>query len=135
MVAIGFTVFKDKILNCEKTQTIRPYSRKRWVSILNNKKLQLYWKLRTKNTEFLREVTVTDLFKIIFSTLYDDLGHECWTIYRFDGQKWREMTREEIEELARRDGFNSMYDMLLWFKDRYGDALWGKEFMVIRWRC
>ena len=148
MVAIGFTVFKEKILSGEKTQTIRPYSEKRWLSILRNKKLQLYWKLRTKNTEFLKEVVAVELFKIMFLEDWDDLGHKVIIVKRTDNafsapredflfnrsERWRDMSVDEIKEMARRDGFDDEFQMFKWFENKYGKDIWGKELMVIRWR-
>ena len=133
MVAIGFTVFKDKILTGEKTQTIRPYSERRWKTILKNKKLQLYWKLRTKECEFLKEVNLKEMFKIRFEIkwlrLYT-LGY--YTVFKEDG-KWREMEEEEMEDLARRDGFESFKALVEWFKGKYGVGIFTQDFMVIRW--
>jgi len=133
MVAIGFTVFKEKILAGEKTQTIRPYSERRWKTILKNKKLQLYWKLRTKECEFLKEVNLKEMFKIRFEIkwlrLYT-LGY--YTVFKEDG-KWREMEEEEMEDLARRDGFESFKALVEWFKGKYGVGIFTQDFMVIRW--
>ena len=134
MVAIGFTVFKEKILAGEKTQTIRPYSERRWKSILKNRKLQLYWKLRTKECEFLKEVNLKELFKIRFGIkwlrLYS-LGH--YTVSKEEDGKWREMEEEEMEDLARRDGFESFKALVEWFKEKYGVGIFTQDFMVIRW--
>ena len=133
MVAIGFTVFKDKILTGEKTQTIRPYSERRWKSILKNRKLQLYWKLRTKECEFLKEVNLKEMFKIRFEIkwlkLYT-LGY--YTVFKEDGT-WREMEEEEMEDLARRDGFESFKALVEWFREKYGVGIFMQDFMVIRW--
>ena len=134
MVAIGFTVFKDKILTGEKTQTIRPYSERRWKTILKNRKLQLYWKLRTKECEFLKEVNLKEMFKIRFEIkwlrLYS-LG--CYTFSKEEDGTWREMEEEEMEDLARRDGFESFKALVEWFKGKYGVGIFTQDFMVIRW--
>ena len=134
MVAIGFTVFKDKILTGEKTQTIRPYSERRWKTILKNRKLQLYWKLRTKECEFLKEVNLKEMFKIRFEIkwlrLYS-LG--CYTVSKEEDGTWREMEEEEMEDLARRDGFESFKALVEWFKGKYGVGIFTQDFMVIRW--
>ena len=133
MVAISFSVFKDKVLSGEKQQTIRPFSKHRWDSILRNRKLQLYWKLRTKETEFLKEVMVKEIFKIRFHVFWDDWTQECITILKETPDGWKEMNAEEQLSLAIQDGFDSVWSMLSWFENRYGKSLAEKEFMVIRW--
>ena len=133
MVAVGFTVFKDKILSGEKRQTIRPYSQSRWNTLLRNRKLQLYWKLRTKEVEFLKEVELKELFKIAFRTYFDDLGHECVTIMKEENGKWRELSTEEQLDLAIRDGFDGLWDFMEWFHKKYGENMYRMEFMVLRW--
>ena len=133
MVAISFTVFKEKIISGEKKQTIRPYSKKRWNSLLKNRKLQLYWKLRTKEAEFLKEVELKELFKIAFRTYFDDLGHECVTILKEENGTWRELDSGGQEDLALRDGFDGLWDLMEWFYKKYGEDMYKRDFMVIRW--
>lgn len=105
MGLIGFTVFKDKILNGEKCQTIR-LPRKRPPKV--GETLYLYWKLRTKECKFLRKVVCSEV--II--------------------RKWKDM-KDDLE-LARLDGFNGLEDFRKWFM-RYNPTD-ETEFMIIRWR-
>jgi len=67
----------------------------------------LYWKLRTKECKFLKQVVCSEVLMI----------------------KWKDM-RDDLE-LARRDGFEDSESFRKWFM-RYnptGEA----EFMIIRW--
>jgi len=54
---LGLTVFKDKILNGEKRQTIRK-ARKTPIKVGDT--LYLYWILRTKQCELLKVVKCTE---------------------------------------------------------------------------
>jgi len=56
MPLLGFSVFKNKLLSGEKTQTIR---RPRKQPIKVDDTLYIYWKLRTKNCQKLGEGIVT----------------------------------------------------------------------------
>jgi hypothetical protein len=67
----------------------------------------LYWKLRTKECEFLKKAKITDV-KI---------------------RKWKDM-KDDLE-LALADGFDSLSDFKKWFA-RY-DPNDDTEFMIIRW--
>ena len=136
MVAISFSVFKEKILSGEKKQTIRPYSKKRWNSILKNKKLQLYWKQRTKECEFLKEVELEEMFRIRFEIKWlrvSFLGYITVLKEEEDGS-WKEIDSDELDHLARCDGFENCSEMTEWFFEKYGYGIDTMIFMVIRWR-
>lgn len=60
MPLLGFTKFKDKLLNGEKTQTIRR-PRKRPLKV--GDRLFVYFKLRTKECEKLGEAKVTKVVR------------------------------------------------------------------------
>jgi len=105
MPIIGFTVFKDKILNGEKRQTIR---KARKIPIKVGDTLYLYWKLKTKQCERLKVAKCTESLRLKFSEFCDD------------------------EDIARKDGFENAAKMKEWFGRRYNpnpDDL----FDIIRW--
>ncbi len=139
MVAISFSVFKDKIITGEKTQTIRPYSEKRYKSIVKNKKLQLYWKLRTKHAEKLADAVLEDiqiirLYAPLQLSFFDSEQTTIGWIHRWDGHKWVKVVAEEMRDIAKRDGFDSISDMYHFFQKKYGKKIFGMNFMLIRWR-
>ncbi|MDI6826835.1 MAG: hypothetical protein QMD36_06700 [Candidatus Aenigmarchaeota archaeon] len=105
MPILGFTVFKNEILNGEKRQTIR---KARKIPIKVGDTLYLHWKLRTKQCELLKVVKCTEAIRLRYSDFCDD------------------------EDIARRDGFENAVQMKEWFEKRYApkpDDL----FDVIRW--
>jgi hypothetical protein len=119
MVAISFSIFKDKLLSGEKTQTIRPYNEKRFNQIKRIGKLQIYWKQRSKECEKLFDAELTEIFKLpSFKELYE---HHYVPV-------------KDLQELAQRDGFECFHSMLYWFRRKYGEKFWDMEFMVIRWK-
>jgi hypothetical protein len=105
MPLLGFSVFKDKILNGEKRQTIR---KARKIPINIGDTLYLYWKLRTKQCELLKVVKCTESLRVKFSEFCDD------------------------ENVARKDGFESAAQMREWFEKHY-DPKPRDLFDVIRW--
>jgi hypothetical protein len=104
MVLIGVTVFRDKILNGEKRQTIR-LPRKILPKV--GETAYLYWKLRTKECEFLKKAKINDV-KI---------------------RKWKDM-KDDLE-LALADGFDSLFDFRKWFARYVPND--DTKFMIIRW--
>jgi len=92
---LGFTVFKDKILNGEKRQTIR---KARKIPIKVGDTLYLYWKLRTRQCELLKAVKCTEAFRLSYLDFCDD------------------------EDIARRDGFENAAQMKEWFEKRYNPS-------------
>ena len=58
MPLLGFTVLKEELLNCSKTQTIR-LPRKRPLKV--GDKLYIYWHPRQKDCEFLGEGVITKI--------------------------------------------------------------------------
>jgi len=126
MVAISFSEFKDKLLSGEKTQTIRPYTKHRYNQIKNAKKLQMYWKQRTKESEKLFDAELEDIFLIKFFHVVTDI----LILY----PKGVTLTDREIETLVRRDGFASKKELIKWFYRKYGNRLFRNYFMVIRFR-
>ena len=64
MVAISFSVFKEKIKTGKKRMTIRPYNRKRFKQFVRNMNIQLYWKMRTKYCEKLGDAIREVIYKV-----------------------------------------------------------------------
>jgi len=136
MVAISFSVFKDKLLSGEKTQTIRPYSEKRFNQLKNARVLHIYWKQRTKECQLLFLADLVDLFRIRFTEEkkvkkiienYSSGDIEYLVFSHF-------LTDNELDDLVKFDGFNSVDEMFDWFYNKYGDSMYEKEFMVIRFK-
>lgn len=105
MVTISFSVFKEKILTNQKRQTIRK-PRKHPIKV--GDKLQLYWKLRIKETEFLREVVCKEILYVKFSDI------------KFD------------EEIAKNDGFENAITMRSLFNSFYFEINDNDEFVIIK---
>lgn len=104
MALIGFTVFKEKILDGSKAQTIR---KSRKVPIRVGEPLYLYWHLRRPDCEKLGVAKCSEVFI----------------------RRWSEMKNDL--ELAKRDGFDSLYEFRSWFA-RYNPHDETK-FMIVRW--
>lgn len=139
MVAISFSVFKDKIVSGEKTQTIRPYSEKRYNLIKKIGKLQLYWKQRTKECELLREVTLEsiDIIRLYAPRNmldFNSKGYPVGNFFKWDGKQWIPLDEEDFFATVHRDGFGSTAEMCEWFYNHYGDKVKDMKFMRIRWK-
>ena len=107
MVAISFSVFKEKILDGTKRQTIRK-SRKKPIKVGDT--LQLYWKLRTKETELLKEVTCRELINIKLTDVLFD------------------------EKIAKEDGFENIFEMQNFFYSHYPNTYERDgDFVIIKW--
>lgn len=145
MVAISFSVFREKILSGQKRQTIRKYSERRYKQLMNCRvgkkhKLQLYWKQRTKDCHLLFE---THVHKIEFlrmrwaSNWIEDANpfdylQPCRVSspgYRWEGSN--AFSLEEAEQLARADGFDSFREFEHFFS-RY-DHIEDLCFIIIHW--
>ena len=120
---VNFTVFIDKILSGEKRQTIRRASPK-WANVKAGDKLTLYTGLRTKECRKLGEAVVKNVIPVIFIPcgngfrIYSVLGGFVWS-------------KDNVMDLARRDGFESVDDFYKFFIEHYGDSLDGM--VIIRW--
>lgn len=132
MVAISFSKekFVDLIRKLWKDQTIRPYNERRFKQIRENKKLQLYYKQRTKDGFKIGDAELVELSKL---RLYKPGVTDVRTIQVFEG-KWRDCTEEEAGWICTRDGFANLDDMYEFFHNTYGDQVYTMEFMVIRWK-
>ena len=127
---LSFSVFKDKIENGTKSQTIRPYNERQFKRHVNAKKFQLYWHNPRNGGKLIKEVDppLADAPRIIrFDNQMGDHFDRIW--YSSDGQ-WLGMDREEV---AQRDGFASYKEMQEWFYKSYGKDMYKILFMLIRW--
>ena len=106
---ISFSVMKDKLLNGEKKQTIRPAKTDYWLRFRKGDPVYGYWKMRTKESEKLFE---------------SELSENPFICYLGDF----------TDELMIRDGFTSLYDALTsWFIPKYGEHPEFEYFIVLRW--
>jgi hypothetical protein len=133
MPLLGFTVFKDKILDGSKNQTIRKL---RKYPIKIDDKLYLYWHTRQKDCEKLGERICSDVFVIQIHSEYWG-GKQRPLVLRYCGlgkannlSSWDRLTGEEVLDLAKRDGFQGLDDFLEWFISHNGT---GETYQVIRW--
>ena len=105
MPLLGFSVFKEKLLDGSKTQTIR---RPRKHPIKVGDKLFIYWKLRTKECEKLGDGIVTNV----------------------ERKQLCNLTHEEMWK----DGFKNWDELINWFSNHYGVGYTFMEFDVIQWK-
>lgn len=133
MVAISFSVFKDKILNGEKRQTIRRFTEKRYEQILNADRLQLYWHQRSKDGYLLKEVKLSRIYFLEFRE--DEDGNiRMWLKERKNSLSFFPAKEWLSDYIAKKDGFDSYEDMVKWFLEHYGkDEILNTTFMVIEW--
>jgi len=147
MVAISFSVFRDKIMNGTKRQTVRrhkPYRynqfvrlvenyheiNRRWLSFgeLNKSDLlQLYWKLRTKDTELLKEVPLKEVYLIKMDLASLSFLSEEFVPFMVISRE------EELNPVAVLDGFENWSEMGSWFRDKYGPSYVDNVYNLIRW--
>lgn len=106
MAQIGFTVFKEKVLDGTKAQTIRE-PRKRPIRV--GELLYLYWRLRRPDCELLKVARCIEVFTLKWGQMKDDL------------------------DLAQRDGFDDLDSSRRWFERYNPDD--ETEFLVIRWEA
>lgn len=115
---ISFSVFKEKILDGTKKQTIRRYTKKRYEQFCNaynkKKKFQLYWGNPRNGGELLKEVE-PDFIPYVIS---------------FD----KNNRNFDEEKVAKADGFKNYDEMRNWFWEKYGMKMYTEQFMVIRWK-
>ena len=131
MVAISFGYrqdFPELILAGKKNQTIRPYNEKRFEQIKRIKKLQLYWKQRTKKGYKIGDAELEDIFIIMLSpdkhiTMWDERTNRWWGLHGID--EW---------EIIKRDGFRGKEEFFGAFHKMYGDKMYSMKFMIIRFR-
>lgn len=119
---VNFTVFIDKILSGEKRQTIRRASSK-WKNVKVGDKLTLYTGLRSKQCRKLGEAFVESIEDVAFGAGICSIAQGHWERLLTDG---------EVDELARRDGFDDVYDFWQFFDAHYPER--PIRMKVIRWK-
>ena len=103
--SIGFTVFKEKVKDGSKKQTIRSLRRKK---IDPGDTLYLYWHLRQNDCELLKV-------------------SKCVSV---DYVRYQDFCNSE--EIARKDGFNNAEELRKLFKKMHNPRP-TDIFMIIRW--
>lgn len=133
MVAIGFTAFgKDwmfrSILAEIKDQTIRTIGKREYHV---GDRLQLYWKMRTKDCEKIADAVCTEFFPVFIEPenhmVYHYENPENYTLINPHGKTLRGYSADELEILAERDGFGDIEEFFDYF---YIKAFYN----VIRWK-
>ncbi len=109
MPALNFTVFKEKILNGTKRQTIRT-PRKR--PIKKGDTLYLFWHQRQKDCELLKVTKCPQTETLSFR----DLAFS-----------------DKSEDIAKADGFKDVEEMRKWFLKAYSPFP-DDKFVIIYWR-
>lgn len=130
---LSFSVFKEKILDGTKTQTIRRYSEFQYKRFCNAKKYQLYWGNPRNGGELIREVVPSIVPQIVhFERINDTTLLWPEDLYHGGDILFNDM-HGDINTLAQLDGFKDHKEMFTWFYERYGADLLSKKFMVLRW--
>ena len=142
MVAISFSKkpeFPQMIIGGIKDQTIRPFNAKRYEQIKRIKKLQLYWKQRTKECFKIADAENTEIFKILLHPIFDRNNQliDC-LILRYHSSEYFSsfyypVSQEERDEIIRRDGL-TLEEFYPVFQETYGDKIKNMELMVIRFK-
>lgn len=126
MPILSFSVFKEKIQNGTKKQTIRKL---RKYPIKNSDLLYMWWKSRTPQREKIGETTCTEQFLIKLSIT--DNGFSVYMpIWRVG--ETTQLSYDELTVLARLDGFSGIQEMTEWFHKTHGE-IEQECFQVIRW--
>ena len=120
---VNFTVFIDKILSGEKRQTIRRNSPK-WANVKVGDKLTLYTGLRTLHCRKLGEAVVESITPITLQSV------SCWIEAHTPLEDFL-LSLSDVQDLAHRDGFESLRDFFLFFYNTYTER--ELEMVVIRW--
>jgi hypothetical protein len=126
---LSFSVFKDKIENGTKTQTIRRYSEFQYKRFCNAKKYQLYWHNPRNGGKLIREVEPSEK---PFLIAFNNSDYHC-NIDLIGGSKER-FQGDILIDFAKRDGFETSAHLFGWFAKTYGFEMYRKKFMVLRWK-
>lgn len=128
MPLLGFSIFREKIQDGTKKQTIR---KMRKYPIKKGDKLYLWWNQSNTQREKLGEAICTEAMTIQIHSEYW-VGKQRPLLYRWigkDGNLWERVPIAEIMEIAKRDGFNGEDDFLAFFTQRPLPDV----FQLIRW--
>jgi hypothetical protein len=124
MPGCNFTVFPEKIANGTKCQTIRKGKR-----FKVGDTIYCFQHSRTPKQKLLNKGKVTEVIDIHWKSYRDFLTGRKRGFFvtqpgiGLDGGKW-------FDDLAKRDGFSSILEMLQWFENKY-DYDWDGQ--IIRW--
>jgi len=105
MPSIGFSVFKEKVKDGRKRQTIRKVGKR---TIRPGDTLFLYWHLRKKDCELLKIVRCLEVLKLPYQAFAWDDG------------------------MARADGFETSEELRALFRRMHKPKM-GDMFYIIRW--
>lgn len=106
MPALNFKKqFIDKIINGEKSQTIRAERKK---PIKKGDHLYLYTAMRTKQCKKIGEATCSQIYKIYINTYGE--------IFINDNM----LSEGQAKQLAIADGFDTGEEMVAWFRNTHG---------------
>ena len=119
MPAYSFSVFKEKVKDGSKAQTVR--HRRKYPTKVGDW-LALYWKQRSPECEKLGESVCTETFPIFKLAGW-------WNKTYSDGHS-EMMVEDELTDIALRDGFDTVADFEAWFAD-VPDS---EPLDVIRWK-
>jgi hypothetical protein len=128
MPAINFKAeFANQVKNLKKRQTIRPRGKRRPPRV--GEALTLYTGMRTAACRKLADVVCTSVEEITIS-----INTRTVQMPRMLGGQpvWVALSDDEIEALARADGFVTTSVFLDWFREQYGATFSG---YVIKWRA
>lgn len=130
MPLLGFSVFKEKVLDGSKAQTIR---KMRKYPIEQKDKLFLYWHTRRPDCEKLGETICSEVFVV---RIFSEIG-QTPVMFRYCGlgranesSSWNRLSDSEVLEIAQKDGFIGLDAFFDWFISHYGS---GETYQVIRW--
>lgn len=133
---LTFKVFKEKIENGEKCQSIRQCNVKRYRMFKNAKKYQLYWHNPRNGGKLINEVDPEEK-PIRFFFREPVAGSDYITVHgstSFDDERLNKLYPTD-KDFARADGFDTYAEMIAWFLKEYGkDMMRPTEFMIIRWK-
>ena len=108
--------------------------------IQKKKVLQLYWKQRTKESEFLMEVPLKSIDIIrLYQPAPDSMrvlhgfGTDKRWIYIWRGNHWERCDKWGYFQTITLDGFKTPDEFYEWFNSRYGEKIKRMNFMRIRW--
>jgi hypothetical protein len=132
---LSFSVFREKIENGEKCQTIRIYSPGQYKRFLNcwkkretSGRYNLFWHNPRNGGIRIKDAVPSDRpFLITFhGGSYPPFVRIVSHLKQANNPGWH-------EELAKRDGFETSREMWGWFEKKYGHEMYQSKFMVLRW--
>lgn len=149
MVSLSFSIpeHEPMLLDGRKDQTIRLFNEERYRRIETAENLEIYWKLRLAKakggSKKLFDAKRLDIFPMYFfsknppariwTRTYPKLSIEqpetgAWPRYFMGGP----MTKLQVDELVRRDGFDNASDMYNAIYKMHEDKIFSEKFFVTR---